>query len=118
MTNTVVQHSVEVVGTAAVSVDFAAVDHSAGLDVVWETLDAELVCIVPVADTVACSDVGVGVVLQCTVVDIVAPVVLDCTVVDIVLGAPVCCTLGDIADVFGCTVDCHCGAGPAFAVAY
>lgn len=83
-------------------------------------MDAELVCAVPVADTVACSDVDVcaGVVLGCTVDDTVAAVVLDCSVVDIVLDAPVCCTLGDIAVVFGCTADdCHWGVGTAFAVA-
>lgn len=110
MTSTVVQRSVEVVGSAAVFVD-----HAAGLDVAWETLDAELVCAAAVADIVACSG-GDGVVLRCTVDDIVAPVVLDGTVVDIVWAAPVCCTLGNTA-VFGCTVDCHCGAGPALGVA-
>lgn len=111
------QHSLEVVGTAVVF-DFAVVYHAAGVDaVVWETVDAELVCAVLVADTAACSDVEVdaGVVLECTV-DTVALVVLDCTV-DIVLDAPVCCTLGDIGVVSDCTV-CCCGVGTAFAVAY
>lgn len=117
MTSTVVQHSVEVVGN---TVDFALFDRADGLNaVVWETVDAELVCAAPVADTVACSDVDMrtGVVLECTV-DTAAPVVLDCSVVDIVLDGPLCCTLGDIAVVFGCTVDdCRCGVGTAFAVA-
>lgn len=109
------QYSVEVVCTAAVFVDFAA-----GLDaVVGEAEGAEQVCAVPVADSVACSDVDVGalVVLGCNV-DISPPVVLDCTVVETAPGAPVCCTLADIAVVFGCSVDdCHCGVGTAFAVA-
>lgn len=107
--STVVQHYVEVVYTAAVFVDHAAV---------WETVDAELVCAVPVADSVACRDnVGALAVLGCNV-GILPPVVLDCSVVETVLGAPVCCTLGDIAVVFGCTVeDCHFGVGSAFAVA-
>lgn len=98
------QHSLEVVGTAVF--DFAVVYHAAGVDaVVWETVDAELVCAVPVADTVACSDVEVD-----------AGVVLECTV-DTVLDAPVRCTLCDIGVVSDCSV-CCCGVGTAFAVAY
>lgn len=91
MTSIVVQHSVEVVGTAVFFVDFAVVDHVAGLDaVVWETADAGLVCAVFVADTVACNEVDVG-----------ADVVLECTAVYTAQGAPVCCTLGNAAVVFG-----------------
>lgn len=118
MSSTAVQHSAEVVGTAAVFDDFA-VDHAAELGAVaWETVDAEMMCSVLLADTAACNDVDVGaaVVLECTG-DTVAPVVLDCTAVDIVQGAPVFVALGDTVAVFGYTADCCCGVGTAFAVA-
>lgn len=61
MTSTVVQHSVEVVGT---SVAFVDVDHAAGLDAAGrETEDVGLVCAVPVADAVVCcNDVCDGIV--------------------------------------------------------
>lgn len=120
MTSIVMQHSLEIVGTAVVFVELAVVDHAAGVDNdVWETVDVDLTFVVLVADNAACNDadMGAGAVLECAVDDTVAPVVLGYTVVDTVLGAHVFCTLGDIAVGFDCTVDCCYGVGTAFAVA-